>query len=343
MRGRSALLAILGNMPEVLVATPLKYSAVSQPYQFGAGISIREISPIRWDRSITNSFISKRDQENLEGTRYWLCAATVSGGVGATVEDELTDAAHHAALALQIICPIGAKRVFLKFHQTSEGWDIDSSHPPKELCNTLLGRITRLEEQRLVENFDHVYAGIRRAFADKVVRLQNPIQLLEHGMQIGNVNLGALMFVMALDMLVGAGNISKFMQRVGGFFSLDSLIFPADQLRRQANTTVRHVIEDLYDFRNIVAHGQEIPKHPYRKKYDLTTADGERINYDDYYYAELMLESGLFLLTAALRKVFIEDLFDEFADPEKWKRQMTVFEHRYKDAGGHEPTKRRGR
>jgi hypothetical protein len=167
-------------MHEVLVATPLKYSAVSRQYEFADGISIRELSSIRWDVSIVKGFISEREREDLANTRYWLCAAKEYEHVFGDVGDELYDATHHAAMALQIICPIGAKHIFLKFQQTSESWDNIGSYHPKELCSTLLGRITHLEHQGLT-HFDAVYAGIRRAFAEKLVRLQNPVLLLEHG------------------------------------------------------------------------------------------------------------------------------------------------------------------
>jgi hypothetical protein len=330
-------------MHEVLVATPLKYSAVSRPYEFADGISIRELPSIRWDVSIVKGFISEREREDLANTRYWLCAAKEYEHVFGDVGDELYDATHHAAMALQIICPIGAKHIFLKFQRTSEGWDNIGSYHPKDLCSTLLGRITHLEHQGLT-HFDAVYAGIRRAFAEKLVRLQNPILLLEHGMQIGNVNLGSLMFVMALDMLFMAGEISPFMQRVGGFLGLDSLVFPPESLMNyQPETTVREMLNDLYDLRNIIAHGQEIPKQPYREKRDLISTGGQRINHDDYYYAELMLESGLFMLTTALRKVFTEGLFEDVADPEKWRLKMRTYEHRYKEAGGPDAAKSRGR
>ena len=107
--------------------------------------------------------------------------------------EELYDAAHHAAMAVQIICPTGTKHIFLKFQQTSESWDNIDRYHPRELCSTLLGRITHLEDQGLAQHFDAVYASIRRAFAEKLVRLQNPLLLLEHGMQIGNVYLSSLM------------------------------------------------------------------------------------------------------------------------------------------------------
>ena len=59
---------------------------------------------------------------------------------------------------------------------------------------------------------------------------------------------------------------------------------------------VRDVLKDLYDFRNIIAHGQEIPEQPYRQKCDLISTDRYRINDRDYHRPELMPESGLFML-----------------------------------------------
>jgi hypothetical protein len=84
-------------------------------------------------------------------------------------------------MALEIICPTEAKHIFLKFQRTVGGWDNVGSNHPKELCGTLLGRITHPEDQGLARHFDAVYAGIRRAFVGKLVRLQNRVLLLEHG------------------------------------------------------------------------------------------------------------------------------------------------------------------
>jgi hypothetical protein len=49
----------------------------------------------------------------------------------------------------------------------------------------------------------------------------------------------------------------------------------------QPCTRVRDVLNDLYDFRNVLAHGQEIPAKPFRQRYDLISTDGEHINYQD--------------------------------------------------------------
>jgi hypothetical protein len=208
-------------MPEMLLATPLNASHASRPYTFSDGISIRELSPILWDISIAKTFISEHEREELAKTRYWLSASKEVEYLPGDVGNDLYENAQQAMSALQILCPTGAKNIFLMFHNTEQGYDNIGSLRPKELCSTLLGRAIRLEQQGLEQDFDAIYRGVRRAFTEKIVRLQNPILLLGHGAQICNVTLGALMFVMALDMLFMAGEIGPFLRRVGGFFGLD--------------------------------------------------------------------------------------------------------------------------
>lgn len=249
-------------MREILIITPIKPSVVSTPHEFADGIAIRDIAPIRWNDSIVARFVSAVEQDELARTRYWLCVAMGPEEVTAINDDELFGKARDAAMALQIISPTGAKHIFLKVQHTSEGWDILGSLQPQEILGTLLSRNIHLEDQSLA-HFNVVYAGIRRASKEKLVRLQNPVLLLEHGMQIGNVHVGLLMFVMALDMLFMAGQISPFMKRLGGFLGHNSLIFPpVAVMRLQPKTTVGEVLKDLYDLRNIIAHGQEIRKRP---------------------------------------------------------------------------------
>jgi hypothetical protein len=49
-----------------------------------------------------------------------------------------------------------------------------------------------------------------------------------------------------------------------------------------------------------------------------------------------MLEASIFFLTTALRRIFMESLFDDVADTAKWRARLKVYEHRYKNAGGTE-------
>jgi hypothetical protein len=164
---------------------------------------------------------------------------------------------------------------------------------------------------------------------DKLVRVQNPVLLLEHGQQIGNAPLGNLMYVMGLDVLFMAGESANFVPRVAGFLGLDTLLFPReDFLQRQPEMTVAHVLQDVYELRNIIAHGQEIPKTPYREPYTLKSTTGETINQVPLSYVDVLLEASLFLLISALRKLFTEGHYEQMADQKQWKAQLTVCEHR---------------
>ena len=327
----------------MLVATPLKSSAVTRPYTFSDGISIRKLSRIRWDSCIIKALVSTDERKALASTDYWLCASKEVEHVYGDVGDDLYPKAMYAMSAVQIICPSGSKNVFLKFGHTEQGYDIVGSRHPKELCSRLFGRITSLEDRSFAQDFEAIYSVVKRAFTENIVRLQNPIVLLEHGMQIGNVNLGALMFVMALDMLMMAGEKVPFVERLGGFLDPQSYIFPPDSLTHlQPAVKVQDVLSRLYEFRNLIAHGREIPKSPYHQKYDLLDDNGCRINHDDYYYAELMYESGLFLLTRALCKISVQGLFDDVRDEQEWRSKLRLCEHRWKNAAtGATPNKGR--
>lgn len=119
---------------------------------------------------------------------------------------------------------------------------------------------------------------------------------------------------------------------------LDSLIFAPYPLgyggTQQPDVRVRDVLNRIYLFRNIIAHGGEIPKTPYREVYTLKALDGLAIVWDKLSYMELLLDSTLSILTTVLRLVFTEGWVDDVAAKTARKARMTVFEHRFKDAGG---------
>jgi hypothetical protein len=325
-------------MPEILVATPLHHSVVSKPYTFGDGISIRKLAPILWDKATVRRYVSDDDKEFMNDDRYWLCASKEVEYVVPDAGDDLYEKAMHAAWALQIICPTGAKHVFMKFENTAEGLDNLGAHHPQQLCSSSLSRLYRAESADFQKHFETIYAGVRRAFVEGIVRLQNPILLIEHGMQTGNVPLGNLLFSMALDMLFMAGETTPFVSRIAGCLGFDSFVFPpftlGGVLVYQPDVRVGDVIERVYACRNIIAHGGEIPEDPYRKQYTLQGVDGFALLPNGMVYIELLMDAALAMLTRALRIIFREAWVDDIAAKKPWKAKMTLFEHRYKNTLG---------
>lgn len=322
-------------MAHVLVATPVSHFDVGQPHTFSNGISIRELNNVLWETSISRWYISDEEERHLRNAKYWLCVSKHYEELTPASGQELFAAARCAMWALQIINPSGATNIFLKLHEKPEGFDCVGSEHLRPLCTTLMGNIISVEEQGLSQHFDVLYAGVKRAFSEKIVRLQNPILLLEHGMQVGEPSLSNLMFVMGLDMLFMAGDINNFTQRVGGFFRLNSFVFPSDSIGEQPRTLVRDVVEHIYDYRNIIAHGRELPEKPYRDAVVLMGTNRECITRGvDFCYGNLLHQAAMFLLAAALKSIFISALMEKVADRAQWKSQMRLYEHRYKEDGG---------
>ena len=156
------------------------------------------------------------------------------------------------------------------------------------------------------------------------------------------------MFVMGLDMLFMAGVAKCFIKRLGGFLGSGSYVFPpvfppGSVSSQQPNTEVCEVLDDLYKLRNFIAHGQEILEDRFRRKCDVISTGGIPINYEGLYRAELLHESGLFMLTTVLHRIFTEGLIDEVKDSRKWRDKMKLYEHRYDESDGTTATKIPGR
>ena len=248
-------------MDTVIVATPLRNGCCSKPYVFANGVEIREIKSILWELSVAGKLLSQDDREHLDASEYWLSVTDhIEDWYLGQANQELYDKAWQAMLALQILCPAGGRNTYLKLHETPSGLDNVGSTHPAEMHGTWMGKRMVLEHQGLQDDFDRVFHGIRRAFNERIVRLQNPIALLEHGLQVGHPYLSTLMWVMGLDMLFMAGEKIPFVERVMGFLGRNTQVFPAVLYsNRQPRLTIGDIVDDVYELRNLVAHGREIP------------------------------------------------------------------------------------
>jgi hypothetical protein len=161
-----------------------------------------------------------------------------------------------------------------------------------------------------------------------VVRLQNPLLFLEHGLQMENVYLRLLMWVMGLDMLLMAGNIGPFVDRIEGLVRGDSYIFPpVHSPGRQPRLLVKEVAKDVYELRNVIAHGREVPKTPFRVGHELLDVDGRNIYWQPTTYAETLANAALFLLSRSLEKIFLEGWTALVESEHEWKSKLKIMEN----------------
>ena len=94
----------------------------------------------------------------------------------------------------------------------------------------------------------------------------------------------------------------EFMKRAGRFLGLDRLVFPKTRgTNLQLPTKVTDVLEDVWELRNAIVHGNN-PR-------------------------EGSLASQCLLSTfGTLRKVFVENLVDSVKDKKTWKSKLTCWD-----------------
>jgi hypothetical protein len=116
-----------------------------------------------------------------------------------------------------------------------------------------------------------------------------------------------------------AGGKSKFAKRLTTFLGNETFVFPALETFGQPKYRVGEVAEDLYELRNAIAHGGEIPLKFRKGTGFLDCAENLLEGYESgYQYGCVLLESALFLLCAALRKVFVRKLIQTVAERRAW-------------------------
>ena len=313
-------------MDTVLVATPLR--SAMQAESLPSDLAIREIKPILWDLAAKPAPFSEEERNLLSTTHYWLAASkTVENWALDANDQSLYDKVHRAMYAWQILWPSSSVHVYVKFRETPEGFDpIGYVHFPKLTVPFVAGTMNRDEDQ-LKTDFPAILEGVNRAFDSCIVRLQNPILLLEHGLQTNNVYMSMLMWVMGLDVLLMAGNIGPFIDRLEGFLGRTAYVFPpVYSPARQPRLTVAELARDVYELRNKIAHGAEIPKNPFRLEHMLEDTKGLQVNWETNVYAMTLQNAALFLLTGCLRKIFLSHLTDDVGNERTWKTNLKAFE-----------------
>ena len=262
--------------------------------------------------------VTPHEFEQLKMIDLWLC-----GRWDGESSEETYRRTQLAMMALQIICPSGGKNLFLTLDVRPGGYDTVGSRHRAEMHTTPHGRITSVEQTGL-RNFSNIYGGLLRAFSEKIVRLQNPVLLLEHGLQATNIYIRTLLWATGLDMLfMAGGDDRKFSTRVSNFLGPETLVFKPDSImHRQPKYTVQEVVPKVYALRNLIAHGSEIPKSPWRDECGFVDGHGRPINLGPFYYAQLIEQSALFLLCAALRQIFADQLVNEVRTVSAWRKRL---------------------
>jgi len=272
---------------------------------------------------IWNEDLSKREIRSLAENRYWFYFSFQDEPTRPTEKQEKAiENISNATLAFLIIAPAGNDGTVILCERWEEEWHPVTIERHSEFHSTRWGRMVAVDPIPLADLISSV-EGINESFNRQIIRLINPLNFLENGLQATNIHLRLLLWTTGLDALLMAPNRKKFVERLCRFLGEDTFVFPPLELFGQPKYRIKDVAADLYDLRSCIAHGKEIPRKYRRTCSFVDVAERSIEGYpSDYQYRQVLVECALFLLCRALRKVFVSNLVQTVGKQKEWRKML---------------------
>jgi len=269
--------------------------------------------------------LSKREIDDLKNRPNWLCCEFPDAGAyGSNRQQRAAWIIRQAALALQIVAPIGSfEAQIITLKRRSEGIFVEGmDHRPPQ--STLpWARIIGFDKNS-ERDLPLVVSGVQKAFALRSVRLINALNFFELGLEATSLHIQFFLWTTALDgLLMAAGSPTAFRERLCRLFGQSSFVLPSIELG-QPRYKVEEMAADLYEFRSKIAHGLELPKK-FWEKVPFENTNGTLIDIvspNPRPYYEVLTECSLFLLCRFLRWIFVNNLQDIVHKTRQWKREL---------------------
>ena len=214
----------------------------------------------------------------------------------------------HAMYAVQILTPIGAPNLFLLYRQTQDAPILEATqHRPAFIGAGWASQCNPPES--FGDDAPIILERVHDAFQKPTLRLQIPVWLLEQGLSAPDRHIRILLWATGLDGVTRSGGVAAFAERLCRLLGPDVMVFPLDSTGRRPKYRVVDVVEDLYLLRTEMAHG--LPFHEkFRRTVGFLGEDGAPISdeFVDYRYDHVLEECAGFLLSKALREMFLRNV-----------------------------------
>lgn len=270
--------------------------------------------------------LRRTEAEAIQQRSHWLCAERESSWPDHATLAQMADDLRTAMLGFQLWAPVGWDGLILDCWQlpNQQLLKVETVHLPEPYWAPLWARMLNIEKfdpaqlRSLVE-------GAIAAVDSGSVPLVNPFRFLEIGFQtaVNHRRAGAVLWMMGLDGLLAAENEGIFSRRLQKLLGADERVFPEDWIGRRPTYTVRELASGMYEFRSLIAHGREIlQKYRDPIKFEYEPNEAVQLTMENWSRGTLMIESTVFCLIAALRKVITGNLAQRVMDHRIWKRWL---------------------
>lgn len=265
-----------------------------------------------------------REQKEVPNREHWLTA--VAGYDPRDPEGTLDKLAHRvrwATVGLQLWCPIGWDGITLLCESTQDGRHrVERVFFDEPYGGTNWSRIVNhrnldpAELRILVE-------GTVSALESGKPRVVNPFQFLEIGLQTAanHPRAAALLWIAGLDGLLAAESRDLFGARLTRLLGEDAFVLPEDLAGRRPKLRVSDVAGKIFEWRGLIAHGKALlEKYTRPIPFDLGGPhELSHLPLAQWTEDLLVVESSLFVLIAAFKKVIAEGKLGVMADVRRWK------------------------
>lgn len=307
--------------PVRFVVRPISLWPFQNPTRLSLRVWIRPNPQIK-ESEFLHWALSNREIDDLKQRPNWLsCEFPDSGPLGSKRQTRAVWIVKQAALALQIVAPIGSwEAQVMTLERRPEGLFLQSmEHRPPQYTFPW-ARIIGFDKNS-ESHVPLVFSGVQKAFARKSIRLINALNFFELGLEATSLHIKFFLWTTALDALLMAGAGGAFERRMYSLFGQSSFVLPSIE-SGQPRYRVEDVTDDLFRFRSNIAHGLEVPKKFWQtvpfdddkgKPIDVVTPNPRP-------YHETLTECSLFLLCRLFRWIFLNNLHEVVNNSQQWRQ-----------------------
>jgi hypothetical protein len=266
--------------------------------------------------------LRRTEEETALERSHWLCKERECEWADHALFNEMAEDLRTAMLGFQLWAPVGWDGLIWDCQRTEEGsLTVERVHRLEQYATPLWGR--RLDLGMLdPAQLGLLVEGTQAMEESGCVPIVNPFRFLEIGLQtaVNHRRSGAVLWMMGLDGLLAAGGSAAFSTRLQKLLGKDTRIFPEDWTGRRPTYTVAELAADMFEFRNLIAHGKEmLQKYREPIAFQFEPRELAHLAIEKWSHGTLMIESIGFALIAALRTVITDNLMERIRSQKAWK------------------------
>jgi hypothetical protein len=151
----------------------------------------------------------------------------------------------------------------------------------------------------------------------------NPLYFFSLGLESPNSYISTFLWLSGLDSLLMAATRKQFCDRLVNVFGEKQLILPRCEPGGQPNYQVAAMVEDLYTFRSVIAHGQLVPKNLLAPCAFTNDRGAVIASYPDQIrVVDVLRECSLFLFTKMLKLILAGGYLKAFENEKSWRLKL---------------------